>query len=253
MYAATSTGKAPAIGSRRNDPCGAHEPDGRIFLECASGIMGALGPEYLAGFSRRFPRIEVDCRESDDGRVDADLLSGACSIALVASPYLRGCTVRELYCCPACFWIPPGDPLSKKPLLEADDLAGRTIAMPGGGFKCRDRLMRYSSERGIELGEIVALNEPWRLYEFAAQGNGLAFTVRHLRESPVFSHLSDGIDMAAVPIDGVSWSFGIAWREGHLPTSAERVLWEWSVDYRTTLPPDRCCNRFLKGMCTREP
>lgn len=224
--------------------------EGTVELGCSLGVVGAFGEGFLEGFRAKYPEVTLNEREASDMQVDRDLALGKCSLELVVSPYQRDVDVCELYCCPVCLWMRADDPLAEKALVEAEDLAHRRLAMPGPDFKCHDRLMRLADERGVELGPIEQMHDPCRLYDFARSGRGMSFTVRHLRQDLVFSL---DPDVVSVPVDSMSWSFGIAHRAGRTLTPAERAFWDWCVAWSVALPCDPCCNKRLMGTCTRVP
>lgn len=223
---------------------------GTIRLDCAPGVLGALGDAFWQGLARRHPLLRVTCRQAPDTQVDASMAQDECDLALMAAPYPRGVRVRELYCCPVCLWVPIGSPLAEKRLLMIEDLAEKTVAMPVQAVKCRNRLERLAEERGVELGGIVGVSDAAAAYGFAAAENGLGFTVRHLREHPAFA--SNGL-VRAVPLEGASWSFGVGCAASRVLSRAEQAFWDWCTDYAADLPRDRFCNRNVLGVCTRVP
>ena len=76
----------------------------QIRLACSLGVIGALGPEFLAGFAERHPNIELTYWEAADAQCERALLEGERDLGLVVGPYAPGMTVRELYRCPMYFW-----------------------------------------------------------------------------------------------------------------------------------------------------
>lgn len=223
---------------------------GTIRLDCAPGVLGALGSAFWNGLAWRHPQLYVTHRQARDTQVDTSLTRGECDLALLAAPYPRDASVYELYCCPVCLWVPATSPLAEKRLFIIEDLAEKTIAVPGSSAKCRDRLERLAEERGVKLGGIVDVTDTTATYGFAASGAGLGFTVRHLRGHPAFAN---NRCVRAVPLEGASWSFGIGHAAGHVLSQAEQAFWDWCVDYAAGLPRDRFCNKNLLGVCTRMP
>lgn len=223
---------------------------GTVRLDCASGVLGALGSAFWEGLARSHPLLHVTCRQACDTQVDASLAQGECDLALVAAPYPRGAHVQELYCCPVCLWVPADSPLAAKRLLVIEDLDEKTVAIPRQAGKCRDRLERLAEERGVELGGIAEVADAAAAYGFAVDGRGVGFTVRHLRDHPAFA--GNG-RVHAVPLEGASWSFGVACAMGRTLSHTEQALWDWCADYAANLPRDRFCNKNVLGVCTRVP
>ena len=207
----------------------------QIRLACSLGVIGALGPEFLAGFAERYPNVELTYWEAADAQCEQALLEGERDLGLVVGPYAPGMTVRELYRCPMYFWVHVDDPLASKDSLTIGDLAGRDIAIPGEGFRCCERLRRDSAAASVRLGRIFEMSEIFQLYEFAAGGRGLGFTVRHLVSLPTFSRLET---VVAVPMANVDWRFGVERLATHALGEAERAFWDWCVRYARRLPSD---------------
>ena len=223
---------------------------GTVRLDCAPGVLGALGTAFWEGLARRHPLLRVTCRQAPDTQVDASLTQGECDLALMAAPYPRDVRVQELYCCPVCLWVPADSPLAEKRLLVVEDLAEKPVAVPAQATKCRDRLERLAEERGVKLEGVVGVADAAAAFGFAASGGGLGFTVRHLREHPAFA--GNGL-VRAVPLEGASWSFGVGHAAERALSRAEQALWDWCADYAANLPRDRFCNRNVLGVCTRVP
>lgn len=223
---------------------------GTVRIDCAPGVLGALGNAFWEGLERRHPLLRVACRQACDTQVDAGMAQDECDLALMAAPYPRDVRVQELYCCPVCLWVPVSSPLAEKRLLVIEDLAEKAVAVPAQATKSRDRLERLAEERGVELGGVMGVSDAAVAYGFAAAGSGLGFTVRHLRDHPAFA--ANGL-VRAVPLEGASWSFGVGCAAGKVLSHAEQALWDWCVDYAADLPRDRFCNKSLLGVCTRVP
>lgn len=206
-----------------------------VRLGCSLGVMGVFGPRFLDGFAAMHPDIEVQFREANDRQVDADLRAGDCDLAMVVGPYQGGVTVRQLYRCPVYYWVRTDDPLAQKESLTIGDFEGRSVAIPGAGFKCYDTLMRLASENNVTLGTVFQMSEIFQLYEFAASGQGLGFTVCHLIDLPVFVR---DASVVAIPLEGVAWTFGIERLDAHALGDAEQALWNWCEQAARELPGD---------------
>ena len=87
----------------------------------------------------------------------------------------------------------------------------------------------------MELGHVFQMSEIFQLYEFAAAGEGLGFTVRHLIDLPVFVR---DASVVALPVEGTGWTFGLERLDAHALGQAERQLWEWACGYARQLPSD---------------
>ena len=195
-----------------------------VRLEAALGITGLLGPTFFDDYQAAYPNIELQYREANDGQVSADLRANLCDLALMVGPFGAEVTAQELYRCPVYLWVRTDDPLASKKSLSICDLAGRNVALPGTGFKCYERLRELAARDGVSLGHVFQMSEIFQLYEFAASGRGLGFTVGHLVNLPVFVR---DASVVALPVDGWDWSFGIERLNTHALTQAEATFWSW--------------------------
>jgi DNA-binding transcriptional LysR family regulator len=198
----------------------------RIRLGCSLGVLGTFGPSFMDDFAAGYPAIEVAQWEMSDALCDRGLLDNNFDMALVLDPYPQAAHVQELYRAPVYFWVHSESPLARLEHLTFADLAGQDVAIPGTGFKCYDRLRAGVAEAGGKLGGVYEMSEVFQLYEFAASGRGLGFSVRHLVELPTFNRLDS---VVALPVQGFPWAFGVAHLQTHALTAAERTFWDWCV------------------------
>ncbi len=206
-----------------------------LRLGCSLGVMGALGPDFLEGFRAIRPHVRVSYWETNDELCDKGLVAGDYDLALAVLPCAREFVSEPLYRCPVYFWVSAADPLAHKASLTLEDLCGHDVALPGEGFKCFETLRALDRERGLGLGRIFEMSEIFQLYEFAAGGRGVGFTARHHVELPVFAR--DG-RVVALPLEGMSWGFGIERLATHALGDAEQAFWNWCVAYARRLPSD---------------
>lgn len=192
------------------------------------GILGYLGPDFLAGFRDRYPHIRLHYDEVNDFMCDEGLRKGSYSVILSIAPYDTGFIATELYTTPVYFWISADDPLSTKDSLSIHDFDGRSIALPGKGFKCYDYLLSLCQQEGVSLGEIFTSAEIFRLFEFAQRGNGLGFAARHLAELPLFK---DNRTVVSLPLQGAYWKFGVARAASRPLPAADQMFFDYCLGY----------------------
>ena len=201
----------------------------QIRLGCALGIIGALGPEFLGGFKALHPNVDIKYWEMNDKLCDDGLADGTYDLALAIAPYREEFISCELYRCPMYYWVRRDHPLGGLDSIRITDLEGFDIAIPGGGFKCLDRLRSDAAEYGVNLGRIFEMSEIFQLYDFAESGQGLGFSVEHLVELPIFNR---NPDVRAIPIEGPTWGFGIERTATHALGDAEKLFWDWCRNFR---------------------
>lgn len=195
-----------------------------IRLACSLGVLGVFGPEFLEGFQAPHPNVDFDYWEASDDLVARALAKGECSLALLVGRVPEKVRSSELYRCRQYFWVPEDDPLAAKETLSLPDIAGRDVAVPGTGFDCYRRLVEGAQAAGVQLGHVYQMSEIFQLYEFAAGGRGVGFTVEHLVGLPVFAR-----DHRAVPVElgGARWHFSIACLDTHALDDAEQAFWAY--------------------------
>ncbi len=208
-----------------------------LRLGCSLGVMGALGPEFLDGFRAMQPNVRVSYWETNDELCDKGLSQGDYDLALAVLPCNPAFDSAPLYRCPLYFWVNAADPLARKKDtgITLEDLRGYDVALPGQGFKCYEGLCRLNEERGLGLGHIFEMSEIFQLYEFAARGRGLGFTARHHVNLSVFAH-DDTV--VALPLEELSWGFGIERLPTHALGDVEQTFWNWCLAYSKRLPSD---------------
>lgn len=206
-----------------------------LRLGCSLGVMGALGPDFLDGFHAIRPNVHISYWETNDDLCDRGLAHGDYDLALAVLPCNARFESTPLYRCPLYFWVNAADPLSRKESLTLEDLRGYDVALPGEGFKCFEELSRLNRERSLGLGRIFEMSEIFQLYEFAASNRGVGFTARHHVNLSVFAH---DTSVVALPLNELSWGFGIERLTTHALDEAERAFWNWCVSYAKTLPSD---------------
>lgn len=205
---------------------------GRIHLGTSLGIIGFLGPDFLRGFEAEHAGIKVTYAEETDAICEESLRSAVFDLALTIYPYDCEFTTTELYRSEVRYWVNRNNPLSKKRALTIEDLSGQSVAIPGEEFKCYLLLLDACKKAGIEPPEVTQSRELFWIYEFALDDNGLGFCPQHLADLAIFSRDSRVID---IPLDGISWSFGISHLPLHTITDPERLFIDYCVSYTERL------------------
>ena len=198
-----------------------------VRVGCSLGVLGTFGPEFIGEFHRANPNVNVETWEAADDIVAQNLAAGTCELALLVGECPPGLMCQELYRCRQYFWVNASDPLAQRPELTMADVAGRDVAIPGSGFDCYRRLLADASACGIELGGVYQMSEIFQLYEFAASGRGLGFSVEHLVHLPVFER---DTQVVPVPLADTTWHFGIAHLATHALVSAESRVWNYCLN-----------------------
>ena len=187
-------------------------------------MLGTFGPEFLERFGERHPNVDFEHWEASDDSVVRNLQKGECGLALLVGQVPAGVQASELYRCRQYFWVNEESPLVGRGSLDLVDMEGCDVAIPGTGFDCYRRLVEGAQAAGVGLGHIYQMSEIFQLYEFAASGRGLGFSVEHLVNLPIFSR-----DHRAVPImvEGAQWRFSIACLDTHALDDAEQAFWAY--------------------------
>lgn len=206
-----------------------------LRLGCSLGVMGALGPDFLAGFHALRPDVDISYWEMNDRLCERGLVDGSYDLALSVMPFSDAAVGEVLFRCPVYFWVNAADPLADRSSLDWEDLSETAVALPGEGFKCYDAFLNETAKRGITPKQVFEMSEIFQLYEFASSGRGIGFTARHHLSLSAFAH---DTTVAAIPFSGVFWGFGIERLHTHALTDAEHSFWSWCVSYARRLPSD---------------
>ena len=198
-----------------------------VLLGASLGIMGFLGSSFLNEFHESCPGMDVSYSEMSDRMCEDGLAEERFGLAFTLAPYDGRFETTELYSTPVCLWVNENDSLSEKEMLTIDDLAGKSLALPGEGYKCFGNILDRCRERGVELATVLESSEMFWLYNFAHQGLGLAFSAEHLGNLSFFS----GGSVRCIPLEGVTWRFGISALPRHAFTEAEKSFRRFCIDY----------------------
>lgn len=198
-----------------------------VLLGASLGIMGFLGSSFLEGFRKKFPDMDVSYAEMSDRLCDDGLVEERYGIGFTLAPYDSRFETVELYSTPVCLWVNESDPLSRKDILSIDDLNGKSLALPGDDYKCCRNILDRCREKDVKPATVLESSEMFWLYNFAYQNRGLAFSAEHLGELPFFS----GGAVRCIPLEGVTWRFGISALPRHAFTEEEKSFRGFCIEY----------------------
>lgn len=198
-----------------------------VFVGFSLGIMGFLGDSFLKSFYQENPDVTIRYSEMSDALCDACLEDGTFSIAFTLSPYNGHFESIEVYSTPVCLWVNKQNPLSKKSTISIRDLNGCDLALPGKDYKCFDTILTRCAEEGIHPKTVLESSEMFWLYNFAYNNKGVAFSAEHLGQLPFFDH----DEVCCIPLDTITWRFGISTLPKHTFTEAEKRFHRFCLNY----------------------
>lgn len=210
------------------------EENGSVLLGSSLGIIGFLGRSFFEGFESDNPGITLHYTEMNDIQCDEHLLEEDFGLAFSLAPYHCDFETVELYSTPVCLWVNEEDELGKKEVISLSDLDGRSLAMPGVGFKCYSNILDRCRVQGVTPKTVLQSSEMFWLYNFAYEGRGLAFSAEHLGQLPFFSERG----VRCIPLEGVTWRFGISTLPKHRFTEPERLFRKYCIEYFASLSKD---------------
>lgn len=178
-----------------------------IRLGTSLGIIGFIGADFLDSFIERHPSVSISYNELNDAFCEENLLDGTYDLAFTLAPYDDRFTTTELYQTQVYFWANTSMGYAQGDSLSIEDLSGKDIAMPGKDFKIFKTIMGLCRVMETDLGHVFTSNEIFWLYEYAAAGRGLAFTLPHLMELSTFT---SNDNVVALPLKHVTWRFGLS-------------------------------------------
>lgn len=198
----------------------------QVNIGVGLGILGYLGPNFIAKFASENPDISVTYDEISDRDCDEGLRTGLYDIALTVAPYPTDFITVELYRTPMCFWVSADDPLASKDQLEINDFEGRSIGIPGKSFKCFETIANKCSDAKVTLDGVYTSAEIFRLFEFARQGKGLGFTAQHLVDMPLYRNDES---VVGVPLADTWWKFGAAHPASKALSESAQVFLDYCI------------------------
>lgn len=203
------------------------EENARVLLGSSLGIIGFLGRDFFEGFKAENPGVTLHYTEMNDLQCDEHLAEEDFGLAFTLAPYHGDFETVELYSTPVCLWVNEQDELGERERMSIADLDGRSLAMPGVGFKCYSNILERCHAEGVAPKTVLQLSEMFWLYNFAYEGKGLAFSAEHLGRLPFFS----GKGVRCIPLDGVMWRFGVSSPPKHRFTEPERLFRKYCIEY----------------------
>lgn len=209
---------------------------GVMELRVASslGIAGLIGRDLKDEFQKQCPGVRLSLIEMADEDCERFVSKGFYSCGLLVSPARGDLTFREFFATNVCLWVHRSNPLFSCGELELEDLVGQTVAMPGRGFKCYKRLVERMEDAGLEMPEVIERSEIIWIYEEASRGNALGFCLPYMKSMASFSH---GDNVAAIPVNGSRWGFGVVY---------DRVPAEGSYEAAFIQCVETCSRRLVR-------
>lgn len=185
------------------------------------GVSGLIEERLKILFRQRCPEARLTLIEMPDAECERFIEEGTYQTGLLVSPARGDLVFRELYATSVCLWVHQSNPLFEREELSLEDLAGQTIAMPGHGFKCYTRLMTRMADAGLPAPQVIERSEIMWIYQEAAEGRALGFTLPYMGKLAAFSH-HDAI--RAIPVEGSRWGFGVVHNKEPLEGSYGALL-----------------------------
>ena len=205
----------------------AAEEGRRVILGASLGIMGLLGDDFVRSFMSENSGMGIDYMEMSDAQCEDMLASENFGLAFTLAPYSRAFETVELYSTRVCLWVNESNPLGEKNILSVSDLDGQMIALPGREFKCYESILTRCHQAGVRPHVALESSEMFWLYNFAYEGRGLAFSAEHLGDLPFFANGP----VRCIPLEDVTWRFGISSLPRHRFTEAERKFRKFCIAY----------------------
>lgn len=197
-----------------------------ISLASAQGVLGYLGFDFLRNFRELRPEIVVTEHELPDDLCDEALEQGRCDLGLTVAPQKAGLHSTGLCSRERKVWMRADDPLATRQELSLEDLAGRSMAVMGNGYKIFRQLDDLLKTHQVNVKLEGASEMMWMVRYVREEGN-LALMSSHVSEASPGS----ADDIASVPLPGIPWAFGITWHESHELSEDEAAFVAYALGY----------------------
>jgi DNA-binding transcriptional LysR family regulator len=201
----------------------ADRPRGQIVVTSVVSLANAMLPTLIAGFSRRFPGIEVHLREGLQGTVRDDVRGGLADFGIGYIDDLPNAFVTEALGVETFHAVlPKGHALTKRRRITIQALAAAPLASFPSESRSRRIVDAAAAAAGLSLNYVVTTNRLPTLHQLVRNGVGLAVVPASERPSP------DNRDIVSRPLSGqrLTCPIGIMrLRERELnPAAAEFLL-----------------------------
>jgi LysR family transcriptional regulator, transcription activator of glutamate synthase operon len=191
------------------------------------GATQTLGPldlaGVLAGFHRRYPRVELTVHEDLSFQLAEALQRDVLDLAFLTLEQSRTPTLEShpvasdtLVCV-----LSPDHPLARRKTLPLAELRDERFAMFRGGATIRGVVEAAAREKGFELGIAFETNAVLKLKALVSAGLAVAVLPRSDAEGP-------GPSVASVPLSRPTLRHvvHVAWRKGRRQSPATRAFLE---------------------------
>ena len=194
----------------------------RLTVGVASGMLSLLGIDFLDGFRRANPQVELSCLGGSDIEVEDAVRSGAAELAVTVLPAGAGLETRRLGASRLFAWVPAASPLARRGALDMGDLTGQHVAIVGPNYKGYQRFLELCERGGVRPASVTTLSENTMLHQFAREGRGVAFTSEH-----VLALFGDDEGVVALPMRAGQVEAGLVWSSERELTPQARAFVEY--------------------------
>lgn len=116
--------------------------EGTLRIGAIVTVGPYLLPDLLPVLHERLPRLSLMIEEQVTAQLTARLKQGELDAILVSTPYQEpGIEIQPVYQEPFVVLLPVAHPLTRKPVIEPDDLANETVLLLGKGNCFRDQVL----------------------------------------------------------------------------------------------------------------
>ncbi len=202
---------------------------GAAKLQIASslGVVGLIGAQLKECFQRRCPEVELTIIEMPDEDCERAITEGRYSCGLLVTPARGDLEFTEIFKTHVCLWVHRSNELFNHDMIYLSDLKSQTVAMPGHGFHCYQRLVDRIEDQGLAMPEVIERSEIIWIYEETARARALGFSLPYMQKLAAFSHVDD---IRAIPVEGSRWGFGVVFAKTPAENSYEDVFRQCVLD-----------------------
>lgn len=200
----------------------AHER-GVIRLGCMMGFMGYVGEGAFDDARTSDGRpLEVSAEEvGTELELEQRLLEGSLDVGILAHPSSEELARRAILTDGHFVWMRRNHEFANRDCLTPHDLDGRALAVLGAEGRWVEALAKPLRSAGSTV-QFVPVGEMVRVLELAYQGAALGLTTRN----HVMALDGNGV-LAAVPLDGVFFTYYLCHRRSYMLATEEIELLDY--------------------------
>lgn len=187
--------------------------------------------EWLGLFMEQYPGYHLVIREAGDEELEAALLAGELSAALLGGPVSHSrLEAVSLMTLTFSLMVREDSPLAGEDSVSLSVLNGRPLLLRDGRYRASEAVERELKKHGIKPSSVIRVQQRDMLYHLCLQGAGSSILLTRGKNVQT----KEGVRFIPIQDFSQNWDLVAARKKG-MHTEAEKALYEYIV--RETVHP----------------